>query len=361
MFKPRYLATLPIICLLLVAAVACGDDDGGTTTGDGTTTPAPANGETPTPDRITFMPGFKPQANLPFVGAYVADKKGFFAEENLDVEIQHVTTPGDNFRFLATGRVQFTTADASALLEHRSSDPPLDLVSIALIGQRGQQGFAVLADSGIESPEDWAGKTAGYKGSQVTPDYLAILGAAGVDRDSIQEVRVGFEPQILTEGRVDIFPVFVSNEPDTLRRLGYETRVFEAADFGAPTLGLTYVTSSEYIEDHPDIVERFLRAVLKGIQYAGENRDEAVDIVLEFAPEEDPEHQRYMLDTELEMARNPGADVDLPGWQTWEQWQRLHDFMVRYSALSSPLPDVNDAFTDEFVQKVYEGGADLLR
>lgn len=345
-----------LLLALTVLAVACGDDGGDPPDGNGTGGPT----GTPEPDRITFMPGFKPQANLPFVGAYVADRKGFFAEENLDVKIQHVTTPGDNFRFLATGEVQFTTADASALLEHRAGDPPLDIVSIALIGQRGQQGFAVLADSGIESPEDWAGKTAGYKGSQVTPDYLAILGANGVDRSSIQEVRVGFEPQVLTEGQVDIYPVFVSNEPDTLGRLGYEVRVFEAADYGAPTLGLTYVAMRDYIEENPDIVERLLRAVLKGIQYADENREEAIDIVMEFAPEEDPEHQRYMLDTELDMARNPGADVDLIGWQAWERWQRLHDFMVQYGALSGPLTDVNDAFTDEFLKTVYADGADLL-
>ena len=98
------------------------------------------------------MAGFKPQANLPFVGAYVAQEKGFFAEENLDVEIQHVATPGDNFRLLATGQVQFSTSDATALLEKWTGDPVIEVVSLALIGQTGQQGFAVLADSGIESP-----------------------------------------------------------------------------------------------------------------------------------------------------------------------------------------------------------------
>src|SRR5690349_13913000 len=49
----------------------------------GTATP------TPTPRQITFMAGFQPQANLPFVAVYVADAKGFFAEEGLKVDIQH--------------------------------------------------------------------------------------------------------------------------------------------------------------------------------------------------------------------------------------------------------------------------------
>jgi len=332
-----------LIVIALVAFAACSDDD-----------------SDPGVDSITFMPGFKPQANLPFVGAYVADKEGFFAEESLEVEIQHVTTPGDNFRFLAAGEVQITTADASALLEHRGSDPPLDLVSIALIGQRGQQGFAVLTDSGIESPADWVGKTAGYKGSQVTPDYLAILGASKVDRGDVEEVRVGFAPQVLTEGQVDIFPVFVSNEPDTLSRLGFDVTVFEAADFGAPTIGLTYVTSQEYIDEHPDIVLRFLRAALRGIAFAEDNPSETVDIVLEFAEQADPEHQRFMLDTELGMASGGTADANGLGWQTAEQWQRLHDYLVTFGALSGPLDDITDAFDGAFLAEIYAEGPDSL-
>ncbi|MEO8456800.1 MAG: ABC transporter substrate-binding protein, partial [Chloroflexota bacterium] len=171
----RLIYLFAALALVLVGAIiaACGDDDDQTPplTGDITST------ATNTPVKVTFMAGFKPQANLPFVGAYVAKAKGFFAEQGLDVDIQHVTTPGDNFPLLAAGSVQFSTADAAELLSHRVSDPPLPLVSVALIGQTGQQGFAVLQNSGVNTPEDWAGKTVGYKGDTVPPDYLAILAA----------------------------------------------------------------------------------------------------------------------------------------------------------------------------------------
>ena len=337
----------------LLALTGCSDDEGG---GEVTATPEQATETSAAPDKVTFMAGFKAQANLPFVGVYVAQEQGFFAEENLGVEIQHVTTPGDNFRFLATDEVQFSTADASAVLERRAGDPPLPLVSVALIGQRGQQGFAVLADSGIAAPSDWAGKTAGYKGAQVTPDYLAILAANGVERGSVQEVKVGFEPQILTEKRVDIFPVFVSNEPDTLRRLGFQVKVFEAADFGAPTIGLTYIATEEYIEQKPDVVRRFLKAALQGIYYALDNREEATDIVLKYAPQENREHQAFMLDTELRVAIGGPAYQYGIGWQTPDQWQALHDFLVQHGALPRPLDDPATAFSDEFLNDIYENG-----
>jgi ABC-type nitrate/sulfonate/bicarbonate transport system substrate-binding protein len=349
--------TLRALCLALLASLlaltGCSDDEGG---GDVGATTEQATQTSGAPDKVTFMAGFKAQANLPFVGVYVAQEQGFFAEENLEVDIQHVTTPGDNFRFLATGEVQFSTADAASLLEKRAGDPPLPLVSVALIGQRGQQGFAVLADSGIQTPSDWSGKTAGYKGSDVTPEYLAILAANGVDRGSLQEVKVGFEPQILTERKVDIFPVFVSNEPDTLGRLGFPVKVFEAADFGAPTIGLTYITTEEYAQEEPDVVRRFVKAAMRGIYYALDNRQEAVDIVLKFAPQENREHQTFMLETELRSAIGGPAYQFGIGWQTVDQWQKLHDFLVQYNALPRPLDDASTAFTDRFLKEIYNNG-----
>jgi len=337
-------ALLPLLLAALLAACKSGGDEASPTA-----SPGP-------PDKVTFMAGFKPQANLPFVGAYVAKEKGFFAEQNLDVEIQHVNTPGDNFKFLGLGQVQFSTADAATVIERAGDEPPLGIVAIALVGQRGQQGFAVLADSGIETPADWAGKRAGYKGTQPTPDFLAILNSVGVDPGEVETVKVGFEPQILTEGQVDIFPVFVSNEPDTLRKLGYDVKVFEAAEFDAPTLGLTYVTTRDYLAQNPDIVLRFLKAALRGIEYARDNPDEATDIVMQYAPQEDRDHQRFMLDTELAAAQDDLTDENGIGWMTPDQWQKLHDYLVDFGGIPGPLDDVSVTYDDQPIRQAYKDG-----
>lgn len=352
----RIRLAVPVLLALLCAAllIAC---DG---SGDDNSAARSPEASPPAPEKVTFMAGFKPQANLPFVGAYVAQEKGFFAAQNLEVEIQHVSTPGDNFRLLGLGEVQFSTADAQTVLERAGDDPPLGIVAIALIGQRGQQGFAVLPDSGIGTPADWAGKRAGYKGTQPAPDFLAILNAAGVDPAEVETVRVGFEPQVLTEGQVDIFPVFLSNEPDTLRKLGYDVKLFEAADFGAPTLGLTYVTTSAYIAEKPDVVLRFLKAVLRGIEYARDNREEAIGIVLQYAPQEDREHMRFMMDTELDAAEGEVAEENGLGAMTEKQWQDLHDFLVQYGGIPGPLDDVTSVYTPEFADLARDDAGKLV-
>ncbi len=306
------------------------------------------------PNDVVFMAGFKPQANLPFVAAYVAQEKGYFEAQGLNVDIRHST--GQHLQLLIAGDVDITTADAGSVLKRRA-DPDLPIVAFALFGQRGQLGFAVLDESGIRSPKDWEGKTFGYKIS-VPPAYVAMLEAGGVDRSKVKEVRVGFDPRILTEGQVDILAIFKSNEPDTLRRLGFEVTVFDAADLGVPTLGLTYITREELVETDSDTVERFLKATMKGLAFAFDNVDEAVDIVMKYAPDEARDHMRAMLLTEKGDAVSPLTDDKGLGWMTEAQWQVFHDSLLSHDALPNSV-DIASAYTDRFLDEIYDDDGEL--
>ncbi|MCA9932303.1 MAG: ABC transporter substrate-binding protein [Ardenticatenaceae bacterium] len=302
----------------------------------------------PEPMTMTFMAGFKPQANLPFVGVYVAQEKGFFADEGLTVDIQHSAGGGEHLQLLAAGEVQVTTQDAAVLLKRRA-DPGLPLVSIGLIGQRGQQAFVALADSGIATPADWEGHLVGFKGTP-PPDLFAIMEATGVNEDDVELVNVGFDPRVLVEGLVDVYPVYKSNEPFTLRSWGYDLVQWDAADYGVPTLGLTYVATEELIAENPEMLARFMRAAMRGIAYAQENPDEAVQITLKYAEGADPELMRFMLDAELADFTSPVTEANGVGWQTSDQYQALADMLLTYDAIAAPV-DVSQAFTNQFLQQ----------
>lgn len=297
-------------------------------------------------DQMTFMAGYKPQANLPFVGVYVAQEKGFFSERNLQVTIEHSPGSGQHLQLVTQGKVQVTTQDASVLLKRRS-DPGLPLVSFGVLGQTGQQAFAALSDREFSSPKDWENHLVGYKGTP-PPELFALIQAAGADLSKIELVNVGFDPRILTEGVVDVYPVYKSNEPYMMQEWGYEIDLWDAADYEIPTIGLTYVTSEETLATQADILKRFLDASLEGILYAEENPEEAIDYVLKYAgPETDRDHMLFMLESELKDLRSAGTEEHGIGWHDLEQWQALVDLLVEYETMQ-PI-DVSKAFTNDLL------------
>ena len=342
---------LRITLLLIVLLTACQPVKPTTVpsvTPVSTATTAPTAASAPM--KMTFMAGYKPQADLPFVGVYVAQERGFFAAENLQVAIEHSQGKGAHLQLTASGKVQVTTQDAAVLLQRRA-DPGLPLVSFALIGQRGQQAYAALESSGIKTPKDWEGRIVGYKGTP-PPDMFAMLKLAGADSAKINLVNVGFDPRLLSEGKVDVYPVFKSNEHYMLQSWGYKIVVWDPADFGVPTLGLAYVTSDDTLKQNTEMLTRFLRASLKGIQYASQNPDEAINIVMKYAgPETDPKLMRFMLDAEMKDLVIDTGHTNLPGWQTKAQWQALADMLQQNGAIK-PV-DVDQVITTKILEAVY--------
>ena len=330
--------SLAIFAFLLFASLGCGN----------LRTAAPATQGAPR--TLTFMAGYKPQANLPFVGVYVANDLGYFAEQGLNVEIQHATGQGEHLKLMLQGTVDVTTSDADAVLKRRA-EQDLPLVAFSLFGQRGAQTYAVLQDSNIQSPKDFEGKIVGYK-IYPTPDYLAMLERTGTDRSKIDEVAVGFDPRVLAERRVDVYPVFTSNEPDLLQRIGFPTRLFDPADYGVPTLGLTYITRRELVEQDPDVLARFLKATLRGIGTAQTNPEAAIDVVMRYAAQENRSHQLSMLQSELEMATGPVVDQLGMGWATRDQWLALENSLLQQGGIERPV-DIDTAFTDQILHRVY--------
>ena len=188
--RPGAAALLALLALAAVLAAACdGEDDGELR-------------------EVTYMAGFRPQATLPFTAVYVADAKGYFADEGLAVTIQH-STQGEHLQLLLAGDVDFTTGTAAQLMRRRAAETPVR--SVALFGQRGDQGFVVHADSGIEGPRDFEGHSVGFKLGVVPAELLALLATVGLGRDDVQLQAVGFDERVFIERQVDVYPVFLNN------------------------------------------------------------------------------------------------------------------------------------------------------
>jgi len=189
----------------------------------------------------------------------------------------------------------------------------------------------------------------------VPAELHALLATAGLTVDDVELRSVGFDPrEFFIEGAVDVYPVFLNNEPDTVRRAGIDIVVFDPHDYGVPTLGLTYLATEATVSDNPELVERFLRATLRAIEYIEGNIDEAVEITLTYAEGADAEHQRFLLETDLAAAQR----ADGIGRSDAAQWQSLVDLLLAYGVIEHDT-DVDQAFAGSFVDDLYDDDGNL--
>jgi len=306
---------------------------------------------------MTYMAGFKAQANLPFVAVYVAEDQGFFAEEGLEVDIQHAGFTASHKSLLLAGEVDITTLPASEMLQIRA-DAGAPYVAVMLFGQRGDFGYAVLDSSGIESPADFAGRNVGFKGI-VQAEFHAMLAAHGLTIDDMQMRDVGFNPVVLVEQQVEVYPVFLSNEPDTLsRNLNQEITVFEAADYGVPTLGVVYLVSEQFLEDdtNREKLDRFLRATVRAFEFSVDDPAAAIESTAKFLPNDPPPdlvHERFILDTEIKNALSDLTRANGVGWFTQQQFRALTDVLLAYGELAHYI-DLEVALDRSFLEEIHQ-------
>jgi ABC-type nitrate/sulfonate/bicarbonate transport system substrate-binding protein len=177
-----------------------------------------------------------------------------------------------------------------------------------------------------------------------------MLGGAGLTPDDVELVSVGFDPRVFIEGGVDVYPVFLNNEPNTIRNAGVEINVIDPHHHEVPTLGLTYLVRESMLEDG-DAVERFLRATLRAVTWIEANPDEAIEVVLTHAEGADPEHQRFLLDEDLAAAQRDNGI----GRASLEQWEALMQLLIDHDVIDAPI-DVDTAWRGEVIDALYDGG-----
>ena len=91
------------------------------------------------------------------------------------------------------------------------------------------------------------------------------------------------------------------------------------------------------------------------VEFALENEEATLDIILEFAPLENREHQRFMLRQELANAQSDLTAERGVGTMTAAQWQALHDHLNSFDALSAPV-DAGSVFDARFIEAAHDGG-----
>jgi ABC-type nitrate/sulfonate/bicarbonate transport system substrate-binding protein len=129
--------------------------------------------------------------------------------------------------------------------------------NIVCIGAQYQKNpFAIMsaATKPLLTPQDMIGKKIGVQ-SDNDAVWAAFLKANSIDPSKVDKVPVSFDPTPLTQGTVDGWFSFITNEPIELGLKGFKTATFLLADFNYPEVGNAYIVTTDSIKNSPDKVK----------------------------------------------------------------------------------------------------------
>ena len=223
-----------------------------------------------------------------FAGYYVALDKGFYKEEDLNVTIKPGGPDIAPTQVLAGGGADVTVDWMPSALSAREKGLPM--VNIAQPFKSSGMMLTCRKDAGVESTDDFAGKTLGvwFFGNEFP--FLSWMSQLGISTeggdDGVTVLKQGFNVDPLLQGQAACVSTMTYNEYWQVIDAGLapeDLTVFKYEDQGVATLEDGLYVLEENLGDpaFEDKMVRFVRASMKGWKYAEENPDEAAEIVLD--------------------------------------------------------------------------------
>ena len=237
-------------------------------------------------DKLTLQLKWVTQAQ--FAGYYVAADQGFYAEENLEVEIKPGGPDIAPPQVLAGGGADIILEWMPAALATREKGVPL--VNIAQPFKASGMMLTCRKDSGIASPADFKGKTLGvwFFGNEYP--FLSWMSQLGIPTeggdDGVTVLKQGFNVDPILQKQADCVSTMTYNEYWQIIDAGLspdDLVVFKYEDQGVATLEDGIYVLEEDLSD-PAMVDkyaRFVRASMKGWAWAEANPEDAAMIVLD--------------------------------------------------------------------------------
>jgi NitT/TauT family transport system substrate-binding protein len=247
------------------------------------------------PEKVTLR--LNGELSVQYAGYYVAVTKGFYLQEGLDVKIIPSDWEVQPEEYILSGNETFGVTWLPELLVYRDRGKPL--VNIAQLFQRSGLRIVAKKSSGINQPNDFIHKRLGLWVKNREYGIMTFLTQAGLDEKIVQLIPQKKTIKPFLENQVDAVPVMVYDGYITLLEKGvYPVRneisngvnttdivMFDASSSSWGLLEDGLFVTEKTLQEQPELCERFLRATLKGWQYALDNPGEATDIILSYDKE----------------------------------------------------------------------------
>jgi NitT/TauT family transport system substrate-binding protein len=318
-----------LIAVSLIVVSGCG----------GASTPTPSASPTP----VTLAMGYIP--NVQFAPFYAAVNKGYFAEENLEIEFDYGMET-DLLNLVGTDALQFAVASGDQVILARSQGLPV--VYVMTYFQKFPVAVVSLDDVPLAEPSDLVGRSVGIPGLWGASyiGWLALLYASGIGEQEIPLESIGYtQVASLTEGQVEAAVVYAANEPVQLRQAGYDPHIIYVADY-MNLVSNGVITNEKTIAERPELVAGLVGAVIRGLRYTIDHPEEAFEICLEYVPEaggENRDVQMAVLEESIKF-----WESEQLGYSDPSAWEASQEFMLEVGLVEAKT-DVEAMFSNEFI------------
>jgi signal transduction histidine kinase len=213
-----------------------------------------------------------------FAGYYVAKEKGFYRDIGLDVEFKNYKYGMNIIDEVLIGRATYAVGGSDLVLNMSKS------IDIKLLFSTFQSSPLVLLTTSkhnIKSISDFKNKRI-----MITPDaissvtFTAMMRKGDIKITDLKFQKHSFDINDLIKNKTDLVQSYISNEPYELKRQGIEPIIFDPKDYGFDMYSDIVFTSKYEIENHKQRAINFKEATLKGWEYAFNNIEETVNIIL---------------------------------------------------------------------------------
>ncbi|XPV69664.1 MAG: ABC transporter substrate-binding protein [Halarcobacter sp.] len=226
-----------------------------------------------------------------FAGYYAAKEKGFYDELGLDVEIKQRDLKYNNVEEVIKGKAQYGIAD-SILILYKSHGEPVVIVSP--IFQHSASALISLKSSGINSPYDLGEKDVLFYPNDVDGfAILAMFKKLNLKPNLIREREKNDYLKLINK-EIDAIPVYLSNEPFYFKEKNIDINIINPSNYGFDFYGDILFTSEDEVKNHPQRVQKFKEATLKGWNYALDHQEEIIQLIHnKYNSSKSLEHLRY--------------------------------------------------------------------
>ena len=335
MKKKLYIVVLAL--LLVLGLAACGGKREG------------SKNERKDLEKITFVLDWTPNTN--HTGLYVAQKKGYFEEAGLEVEIQQPPEDGATV-LVASGKADFGVSFQDSMAAALVGDDALPITAVAAVIQHNTSGIISRANEGMHRPKGMEGHSyATWNGAIELATLEQVVKADGGDFANVELIpsTVTDEVSALKTRTVDSIWIFYAWAGVKTELEGLETDYFEFADidpvfdYYTPVI----IANNDFLKENPDTAKAFMEALSKGYEFAIENPEEAADILCKAAPELDKE---LVLASQKYLAKEYQAEAEYWGYIDADRWNNFYKWVNDNKLVEGEVP-MNKAFTNDYLPR----------